>query len=251
MEYVPIATTLRGDVQCLYQLGRCSGILGVGDLLGFCEELLNDRSLVDSFEETVARVPTWKTKHFHSVFDFRLIRLLIYALVRAVRPRLFVETGVLHGMTSAFILLALERNGSGALLSVDLPSFFETGPANQDGYHATLPPGEAPGWLIPSSLRQRWTLHPGASCDVLPTVLQPADSIDIFFHDSEHTYRTMWFELEFAWLHLREGGVLLCDNIDSNSSFFDFCRRVGRYPLVLPSPDEHCHDAVRMGIIVR
>src|SRR4051812_6926009 len=56
---------------------------------------------------------------FHNA-DFALSRLC-YAVCRARKPRVVVETGVAFGVTTAFILKALEQNGSGELHSVDLP----------------------------------------------------------------------------------------------------------------------------------
>jgi hypothetical protein len=43
--------------------------------------------------------------------------LLQYAVVRAFQPRIVVETGVANGVSSAYILLALQANGRGALSS--------------------------------------------------------------------------------------------------------------------------------------
>jgi hypothetical protein len=45
----------------------------------------------------------------------------IWCLVRQLKPRNVIETGVAHGVTSRFILEALERNGNGHLWSIDRP----------------------------------------------------------------------------------------------------------------------------------
>jgi hypothetical protein len=45
----------------------------------------------------------------------------IFCLIRHLRVRTVVATGVGHGVTSRFILEALERNGAGHLWSIDLP----------------------------------------------------------------------------------------------------------------------------------
>ena len=45
----------------------------------------------------------------------------IWCLVRHLRPKKIVETGVAHGVTSRCILEALDRNGIGHLWSIDLP----------------------------------------------------------------------------------------------------------------------------------
>ena len=51
------------------------------------------------------------------------MHLLLYALVRYCKPDVFVETGVSHGASSAFILAAMEENQKGHLYSIDLPPY--------------------------------------------------------------------------------------------------------------------------------
>src|SRR5579862_2322636 len=63
--------------------------------------------------------------------------LLQYAAIRALQPELVVETGVASGVSSAYILLALERNRKGTLHSVEV------------GDTAYLPPGKENGWVVP------------------------------------------------------------------------------------------------------
>jgi hypothetical protein len=149
------------------------------------------------------------------------------------------------------VLEALERNGSGRLISIDLPSYAGSGPANADGYTATLPLGREPGWLVPERLRGRWELLLGPSLDLLPGVLEREGPIDVFLHDSDHTVHTMTAEFELAWPALRPGGVLIADDATDNAAFADFCARVGREPLMLPNPNERPHDNAGCGLIVR
>lgn len=129
-----------------------------------------------------------------------------YVACRCVRPEHVVETGVGYGVTSAFTLQALQENGTGALHSVDLPPL-ERG--SED--HA--------GALVPEALRTRWTLHRGMSRRLLPGLLTQLGTIDIFVHDSLHTYDNMRFELGEAWPRLRDRGVLLADDIQGNAAF--------------------------------
>ncbi|RMG03228.1 MAG: hypothetical protein D6735_08975 [Acidobacteria bacterium] len=69
-----------------------------------------------------------------------------------------LETEVGYGVTSAFILKALEVNGHGTLHSVDLP------PLGCDA-------DQFVGILIPELLKYRWQLHRGVSRRVLPSLL--------------------------------------------------------------------------------
>ena len=157
---------------------------------------------------------------------------ILYALVRVVKPRIIVETGVAAGVSSSFLLAALARNGEGELHSIDLPDHEEAYfPTLGKKPIAVLPPGESVGFLIPEALRSRWHLHQGNTRVLLPSVLDSLGNIDIFLHDSEHTYEMMMFEFETVWPHLRPGGLLLSDDVDWNDSFPDFCHRRGVRPV--------------------
>ena len=120
-----------------------------------------------------------------------------------------VETGVANGFSTAFALLALDKNGTGHLHSVDLPR--EVGRDYEDGAfyegegRAGIPSGSEPGWLIPADLKERWTLVLGRTQDELPPLLERLGTIDSFMHDSEHSFDCMWFEFNEAWPHLRAG----------------------------------------------
>lgn len=143
--------------------------------------------------------------------DSALARLC-YATTRALKPRLVLETGVCYGVTSAYILKALDTNQVGNLHSVDLP------PLGKDG-------DKHVGRLIPPELRGRWTLHRGVSGRVLSPLLARLGSIDLFIHDSLHTYRNMQREFEAAWPHLRPGGVLISDDVEGNAAFQELAER--------------------------
>ncbi|HEY2119903.1 MAG TPA: class I SAM-dependent methyltransferase, partial [Candidatus Acidoferrum sp.] len=82
--------------------------------------------------------------------------LLQYAAVRAARPRIVVETGVANGVSSAYLLLALEANSSGTLYSIGLDD------------KEFLPEGKSLGWVVPKELRSRWKLLVGDSREMLP-----------------------------------------------------------------------------------
>jgi hypothetical protein len=224
----------------------------IGDTDGILDELVATRGPTDEIERAVADVPLFRTKHWDSVLDLGLYRVVLYVLTRKRQPRVVVETGVLHGLTSAFIIAALEKNGAGRLVSVDLPSYFETGPVNQDGFLDTLPPGKNAGWVLGDEHRAMWQLELGRSLDVLPPLLAREGTIDLFLHDSEHTVATMTGEFELAWSHLEDGGALVADNIDTNSAFSEFCARVHRTPILFPEEyGDTLLERPRFGVIFK
>jgi len=102
---------------------------------------------------------------------------LLYCLTRALRPEVVVETGVANGVSSAFILKALDDNAKGRLYSIDLHC--------REGI--SVPPGKQLGWVIPKHLKLKWNLMLGESTKVLPGLLRKLGSIDIFLHDSRHS----------------------------------------------------------------
>lgn len=163
---------------------------------------------------------------------------VLYSLCRLLRPLAVVETGVASGLSSSYILRALHDNNAGMLVSIDLPNYEETLIRENPDYLprpiSNLPSGKQPGWLIPDELRQRWRLILGKSREVLLSALEGLGSIDLFLHDSEHTYQNMMFEYIAAWQYLRKGGVLLSDDIGWNSAFLNFARANKKIPQILP-----------------
>jgi predicted O-methyltransferase YrrM len=162
----------------------------------------------------------------------------LYTICRLLQPRVVIETGVAAGISSAFVLKALEDNSSGLLHSIDLPNYEEmlvgTDPKYAEGGpKAVLPVGQQSGFVIPGQLRSKWNLHLGLSSEILPNVLSEVGQIDMFIHDSEHSYRNMLFEYRTAWPSIREGGVLLSDDVSWNRAFHDFSSHVKRRPQYL------------------
>jgi predicted O-methyltransferase YrrM len=140
--------------------------------------------------------------------------LLQYAVVRAFQPEIVVETGIANGVSSAYLLLALQANGHGTLYSVGL---------NDPQY---LPAGKFLGWVVPEELRPNWKLLIGDSRMVLPRLFVDIGSTDIFIHDSLHTYDHMLWEYRAAYPHLRPGGLLFSDDALWNSAFPEFALEV-------------------------
>jgi predicted O-methyltransferase YrrM len=161
----------------------------------------------------------------------------LYAIFRHLRPEVAVETGVANGFSTAFALLALDRNGGGHLHSVDLPREvgrdYEPGTFFEGEGRAGIPTGAEPGWLIPPELTERWTLVLGRTQEELPPLLDRLGTIDSFMHDSEHSFDCMWFEFNEAWPHLRAGGVLLSDDVNSTEAFRRFTRDQRKQPVRL------------------
>jgi predicted O-methyltransferase YrrM len=146
--------------------------------------------------------------------------ILLYTIVKLMKPELMVETGVANGFSSAFILKAMNENQKGKLFSIDIPQL----------KGVTVPEGKTLGWVIPDELKKRWVLRIGKSVKILPKLLEDLGEIDIFLHDSRHEYETMIFEYETAWPFLKQGGILLSDDVKANDAFLDFVNLVNTKP---------------------
>jgi Methyltransferase domain len=133
----------------------------------------------------------------------------IWCLVRCLRPKHVVETGVAHGLSSRFILEALERNGDGHLWSIDRPPM-------EPEWAAQI------GIAVDGRFQHRWSYILGSSRRRLPSLLRQLGEIDLFVHDSLHSERNVRFEMDRAWAALRPGGAIVVDDIDVNRGFYTF-----------------------------
>jgi hypothetical protein len=151
----------------------------------------------------------------------------LYAFVRLLRPNHVVETGVSSGVSSAHFLLALERNKSGTLHSIDLPTH-QRGPVLQsDESPVSLPPGLSTGWAIPFR-SSRWDLRRGDSRELLPRLVEELPSVDLFLHDDLHTPEQLAFELATVRPKLSPGAPVLADNTKwTGEAFPRFANEVG------------------------
>jgi methyltransferase family protein len=159
-------------------------------------------------------------------------RLGWYAAVRALKPDLVGETGIHAGLGSALLLAALERNAAegheGRLVSVDTN------------------PGA--GWLVPDSLRGRWTRLVGSSYEQLPSALD-GHEVGVFIHDSDHSYECEHFELTTARAHAAPSLALITDNAHVTDAIKDVARDTGAAAYVFRErPADHFYPGAALGI---
>jgi GT2 family glycosyltransferase/cephalosporin hydroxylase len=148
------------------------------------------------------------------LMDFSCVALL-YQIVRIFKPQVVVETGVANGASSTFILSAMEANGMGTLYSVDWSESEEL---------SFVPKGKEMGWMVPDELRKRWHLQIGRTEEKLEPLLKQIGRINVFLHDSDHSYETMMYEYKTAWPYLVEKGFLLSDDVRMNTAFGEFTK---------------------------
>ncbi len=140
-------------------------------------------------------------------------RFALYCVTRLVRPRIAVESGVGSGVSTTFILSALEQ---GVLHSFDLGVKYGD---EEEAYPV--------GLIVPEELRKKWVLHLGDSKRLLKPFLKSLgnDKIQLFLHDGEHTTPNVRSELTLAWSHMDKGAILV-DNCDWTEAPDEFAKRL-------------------------
>lgn len=212
-------------------------------MLSFYVEIENDHQFLNDISQKIEENKDFKVRlpglFTRAPIDnpdwFGLQRITLYCLTRLLRPELVVETGVYYGGNSAFILSALNRNGKGELVAIDLPQSTMTSAELSErhpwvGDSELYQSGYKPGFIIPNNLRTRLNLVIGDSKQVLKGL---GPGIDLFVHDSEHTVSNVTSELDTIWNRMSSKGVVLVDDIDWSNGFFSFVVRNNLYPLLL------------------
>lgn len=198
----------------------------------YVEELLTHDSLRRQWEEASHHYNVTKYKDwYHRVGSVPGNVAMYYGLIRALSPEVVVETGTASGSMTSFLLAALEMNGKGKLISIDIPPM-----EGQLTMNLTIDRSEI-GYWIPQEVRHRWEYRVGDAKVLLPKVLaeQP---VDVFVHDSLHTRTHMLFEYAVARCLMRDGSLILSDDILWNNAFDDFLalnRLAGYAPLSNPN----------------
>jgi predicted O-methyltransferase YrrM len=132
----------------------------------------------------------------------------LYGLTRWVRPTVIVESGGYIGMSSAFILKALAdgKLAAAKLYSIELSQECEQGALIPDELRS------ASAGFVP----MRGKVEDFLKGDRLPSL------IDMFLHDSSHSYRHMLWEFRQFWPRLRDGGLLVSHDVQMNAAFPEF-----------------------------
>ncbi|MEM3572583.1 MAG: class I SAM-dependent methyltransferase [Candidatus Micrarchaeaceae archaeon] len=141
--------------------------------------------------------------------------LVVYSLIRSLKPDTVLETGVANGFSTRLILNALNRNGKGRLTSVEI--------------------SRDVGQLLKGVDKSRWRLVVGKPRENLKTALKGLGKIDVFIHDSDHSYGNMLFEFNSVIGKMSRDGVIVSDDVSRNRAFLEFAAKIGRRPLIYAS----------------
>jgi predicted O-methyltransferase YrrM len=141
---------------------------------------------------------------------------LVHFLVRYLKPRVVLETGVAAGWTSQAILSALEQNGAGTLYSSDFP------------YFRLDDPERYVGCLVDEGLKSRWHLALNGDRANLTEFAPQMGEIDFVHYDSDKSVEGRQFAMDTIAKQLRPGAVVVMDDIDDNTFFRDWVSATDR-----------------------
>lgn len=132
-----------------------------------------------------------------------------YALARALKPRLVIETGVDKGLGAVVLAAALLRNAAeghpGRYLGTDI--------------------NPRAGFLLGDPYDRVCDVVLGDSAETLSAF---EGHVDLFLHDSDHTPAYERSEYEAIAPRLSEGAVLLTDNAEVTTVLLEYAAETGR-----------------------
>jgi predicted O-methyltransferase YrrM len=211
-------------------LAEATGV-PVDELRGYLRELTADEELHRWVRTTTGR---------HDRTGRALIgrRAGWYMLVRALKPRVVLETGTDIGMGSAVLARALQLNAQDG-----------TRPSHLWTFDFSPKAGEA----TPEPLREWITLVPGDLRQSLPRIFPDLPGpVDLMIHDSDHSYEHEMFEFRTVGPHLATDGVLLTDNGHVTAVLREYSRETGRrYSFWRERPVDHPYPGAGIGLSVR
>ena len=181
-------------------------ILGIKKNRDMMVQICNEIDYMISKNNTNDEIVKYTSKKF----NFVKYAIIWYLLIRKHHLKIIVETGVSMGWSSFMILTALQREGSGKLYSIDIDT---SNSVKQDG---------GVGYMVPAHLKKYWVLEVGDTRKLLKPILSKLGKLDMFIHDSDHSYQVMSFEYDLAWKFLKKSGFLCSDDINHSDAFDEF-----------------------------
>jgi hypothetical protein len=211
-----------------YLASFCSVVTGrpKDEIDGYIQELLTDRDLVAHVASVQASAPARRLADSEIHFGRRIGW---YVFVRALRPRVVIETGLDKGLGAVVLCSALLRNGTGHYYG------FELHPEQ--------------GYLLSGPYAKVGTIING---DAITNLREFKHPVDLYVNDSDHTPGYEAAELEVVGGMLSESGVILGDNADYSDELFKFANRTGRQFLFFKEePVNHWYPGAGIGVAFR
>ena len=194
-------------------------------ILGYFEELENDDALREHIKAMVS-----DAKYGRDITVNFARRLGWYAVVRILRPKVIIETGVDHGVGSCVLTSALARNASEGF----------------EGRYFGTDINPNAGKLLRGKYAEYGEILYGDSIESLKKFTSP---IDLFINDSDHSAEYEMNEYRVVSEKMAEHGVILSDNAHCSDSLDEFSVETGRtFVFFSEKPENHWYPGAGIGI---
>jgi hypothetical protein len=194
----------------------------------YIKEAINDTELRTYFDaKMAAHEGAHSPKNVQSPFGRRLGW---YAVVRAIKPRLVIETGVERGHGALVLCAALLKNQNDGFPGIYLGTDIDP----------------KAGWLLSEPYSQMGKILYGDSITSLKTLSEPTD---LFINDSDHSAGYEAREYDVIAPLLSERAIVLGDNAHVTDKLARFSRQQGRNFLMFHErPKDHWYPGAGIGI---
>ena len=201
-------------------------------ILAYIEEAEQDLALSQHINDVTAKQPDHVKAGSDNVIRFGR-RLGWYAVVREMKPKFIIETGLDKGLGAVLLCAALKRNAEegepGRYLGTDI---------NPDAGYLLSPPYDEFGEIAY-----------GDSLESLATI---TDDIDLFINDSDHSEAYEAAEYACVAPRLSEHAVILGDNAHTTSKLVDFAEESDRkFVYWQEKPSAHWYPGGGIGFAFR
>jgi len=195
---------------------------------GYLDEALSDVDLKRHVARLTASVPFFAFADGEARFGRRLGW---YVLVRILKPRVVVESGIDKGLGTCLLAAALQRNHT------------EGSPGRL--YALDLQPGA--GWLVQAPYDSAVEFRFG---DSHATLRKMREQIDLFVHDSDHSYEHESEEYRIIKEWLSDVALVLSDNAHKSTALMDFAESIDRDYYFCPErPENGFYSANGIGAV--
>ena len=199
-------------------------------ILKYIDEARNDQDLKDHIIKEIKKSPQRKFADLDIQFGRRLGW---YAIVRTMKPKVIIETGVDKGMGSVLMCAALLKNKNEGC----------------DGYFTGTDINPAAGYLLTGKYKEVGKIVYG---DSIETLKKFNGHIDVFINDSDHSSDYELNEYLTIELKLNSDGIIIGDNSHLTDKLSLFAIKTNRKFLFIPEyPKDHWFPGAGMGLAFR
>lgn len=212
-----------------YLIATLSDLLSMpyAEIEKFIYEIENDVRLK---EHILLKTKTSAERKFADVEIKFCRRIGWYAIVRATKPKIVIETGVDKGLGSCVLTSALIKNSEEGF----------------PGYYYGTDINPKAGYLLDGKYKEYGKILYG---DSITSLKQLNDQIDLFINDSDHSAEYEKREYETVAQKLSPNAIILGDNAHDNNELLDFALLTGRHFIFFKEvPENHWYPGAGIGI---